>query len=341
MQNLELYVLASLTACALSSVLVPFLIHFTGRFLGDAPFGIKSHTGTVPLVGGSAVMAGLCASLILIRFITNFPTGTLHSLRGILIGGAIIYITGLIDDLKKPQGLGVIPKLILQFAAAYALYHFDIRIKFLGEGPAGMLLTMLWVVGITNAFNLLDIMDGLCCSQALCAALFFLVIALPGEHIYVNFASAAIAGAVAGFWPYNHKNDGRKAFLGDSGSLLLGFMLAAIAMGTEYSQLKPLSVYAPLLILALPIFDTCFVMLIRILQKKNPFKGSPDHIVMRLEKLGLTKNQILMLMLIASICYGALALLTMHLSSFWTIIIFGLCAADMALAAYYIGRVKV
>lgn len=340
MQNLELYVLASLIACCVSSLLMPVLIRLAGSFLSDAPVGLKTHKGMVPLVGGTAVMAGITAALVIIRFMTAFPSGTLHSLRGILIGGAIIYFTGLADDLKKPKGLGIITKLVLQFAAAYALFYFDIRIKFLGEGLPGIILSFLWVVGLTNAYNLLDIMDGLCTSQAICAALFFIVIALPGEHIYVNFASAALIGALAGFWPFNHKEE-FKAFLGDSGSLLAGFLLAAISMGAEYSADKPLCVLVPLLILALPIFDTAFVMFIRVLKKQNPLKGSPDHIALRLVKFGMTKTQVTGAMLAASVCYGAMALLVMHLSTFWTVVIFALAALDFILTTIMLCKIKI
>src|SRR5205814_5488794 len=123
----------------------------------------------------------------------------------------------------------------------------------------GAAVTMIWVVGITNAFNIIDIMDGLAASQAAVAAVAFLLISLPSEELYVNFASAALAGAALGFLPWNLSKR-RKIFMGDSGSMLLGFLLAGISMGTSYSNVNNLGVYAPLLILLVPMYDTFFVM---------------------------------------------------------------------------------
>jgi len=172
--------------------------------------------------------------------------------------------------------------------------------------PTNYVITLFWVVGLTNAFNLIDIMDGLAVSQAALAALAFGAIALPSEFIYVNFAAFALCGAALAFWPYNHSKK-HKTFLGDSGSNLLGFLLAAIAMGTNYSTINSMAVFAPLLILAIPVFDTSFVSAIRISKGISPLKATPDHYPLRLAGMGFKKHSILLLSIIVAIVYDLLA----------------------------------
>ncbi len=272
----------------------------------DEPTDLKKHSAAVPLLGGWAIMLGLSASLIFIRFSTDFPTGTLHSLRGILLGGAMIFALGVLDDLKKPKGLSVSVKLAVQALAAFALMYYGVRITLFNSPQISYPLTFLWVLGITNAFNLLDISDGLCTGSAAVCALGLTVIALPSEFIYVNFGACALLGACAGFWPYNHSKR-IKTFLGDSGSTLLGFLIAALAMGTGYSENSNWGFLAPLLILAVPLFDTGFVAVIRIIKGKNPLKGSNDHAALRLMKAGLSRHKTLLLFIGAGIFFNVLA----------------------------------
>ncbi|ACC98447.1 UDP-N-acetylmuramyl pentapeptide phosphotransferase/UDP-N-acetylglucosamine-1-phosphate transferase [Elusimicrobium minutum Pei191] len=339
MQNLSTYVFCTLCALLISSILAPALVFITNGRFTDKPGGIKNHIGNIPLVGGTAIVAGFFISLLIIRFTTDFPSGTLHSLRGIFLGGFIIYFTGIVDDLKKPKGINPGLKLLGQAAAAYILIHYGIKINFIENVWIANTLTLIWIIGLTNAFNLLDIMDGLSVSQAACASLFFIIIALPSEHIYVNFTAAALLGAALGFWPYNHSKR-QKIFMGDGGSMFLGFVLAAVSLGTEYSAKNPMAVLAPILILAVPLWDTGFVFLVRTIQGKNPFLGSPDHAVILLRNKGLTPNTILALFLTASIGYGALALIVINVSDFWTYIIFAFSMVDMTAAAHMIYKFK-
>ncbi len=278
-----LYFLAFFCAAAVTAGALPFLRRLAGPFLTDRPGGLKTHTNSVPMLGGCAIFLGTLASLILIRFITNFPTGTLHSLRGILGAGTLIFALGLIDDIRKPKGLPIWLRLLVQAAAAALLMYYGVYVQIFPVQGLNYALTFLWLVGLTNAFNLLDISDGLCISQALICAAGLLFIALPGELWYVNFAAVALLGAGLVFWPFNHATR-RQIFLGDSGSTFLGFMIAAISMGTQYTQQNPYGYAAPLFIAAIPLLDTTFVCLARLLQGKNPLRGSEDHLALQLKK---------------------------------------------------------
>ncbi|MDR1123251.1 MAG: undecaprenyl/decaprenyl-phosphate alpha-N-acetylglucosaminyl 1-phosphate transferase [Elusimicrobiota bacterium] len=329
MSHLFLYFLSLLIALALCAASLPLLRRALAPWLGDAPTKLKNHSGIVPAAGGCAVVLGFFGSLAAVRLLTHFPTGTLTNLRGIFIGGALVFAAGIIDDVKKPAGISPWAKLACQLLAAAVLIHYGISVQFLPQ-PWGYALTLLWVAGITNALNLFDIMDGLAAGQAVLAAAAFAVISLPYEFIYVNFAAAALAGACIGFLPYNHSAK-LKTFLGDSGSNLLGFLLAACALGARYSARSPLAVFAPIIILALPIFDTVFVSLVRISKGISPLKGTPDHFPLRLERAGLSRKTVLCICMAAALVYGILAYIATKAPAPWPAVIYVLTAADLIL----------
>ncbi len=299
-----LYIFTFIFSFAISYFSIQPLKNLAQKYLVDKPTKLKNHIGNIPLCGGAIIACGFFSSLIILRILTNFPSGTLHNLRGLFLGSAIIFTLGLIDDFRKPKGLNPYIKLLFQSIAAIILITYDVKINFLGS-PYNYILTVLWVVGLTNAFNLIDILDGLAVSQAVVASLAFLLINLPFEFIYVNFAAISLLGACFAFWPQNHA--GKKVFLGDSGSMMLGFLLSALALGTRFSAINPAAVYAPLLILALPIFDTIFVSLIRLSKNINPLKGTPDHYPLRLKKMGFKNRSILLISIIISLTLSVLA----------------------------------
>lgn len=289
--NVFVLFLAFAVAWVVTRLSLPVLARYTGKYFLDAPGGLKHHTAVVPVLGGCGIFMGMTAALVCIRLTTAFPSGTLHSLRGIIWGGLIIFSMGLLDDLRKPRGLSVWLKLLLQGLATACLIYYGIVIRFIEIPWISFPLTFLWVVGLTNAFNLLDILDGLCTTQAMVCTLGLAVIALPSEFIYVNFAALALLGASAAFLPFNFSAS-RKLFLGDSGSNLLGFLIAALCLGTGYSQTSSWGFLAPLLIAAVPLADVAFVSIARALQGKNPLKGSDDHAALRLKKAGWPSGRV-------------------------------------------------
>ena len=338
-ETLTFFALAFALSFAFTFILTPILCKSLGKYLKDTPTALKNHKGIIPLVGGVSIMFGFLASLTIIRFTTNFPTGTLHNLRGIFLGTVIIFILGLIDDIRKPKGLSAAVRLIFQTVAALCLIYFNVKVQFLPE-PWGALLTILWVCGLTNAFNLLDIQDGLAVSQALLASFAFLFISLPSENIYVNFLACAIIGATLAFWPYNHGLFKIKSFLGDSGSTMLGFLLSALALGVDYSAQNPLAVFVPFLILALPIFDTIYVSIVRVLKGLSPLHGSPDHVALRLFRRGLSKKQVLICLICGSLILDILAYAVTKSNFTLTVLIY-LFVLIFALAFAFFLREKV
>jgi UDP-GlcNAc:undecaprenyl-phosphate GlcNAc-1-phosphate transferase len=300
----SLFLTCFLIALVVSAAATPLMRQLALRWhILDRPWtDIKTHKQPTPYLGGAAIAIGIAVSLLAARFITDFPTGTLHSLRGIFFGGLIIVLLGLFDDIK-PKGLGYQVKFLVQGAAALCLMYFDMRINFVSPNWLGVALTLIWIIAVINAINIIDIMDGLASGIAVIASLGFLFISLPSEEIYVNFLAAALAGALLGFIPYNLSKK-MKIFMGDTGSLLVGFVLAALSLGAAYTRVNNLGVFAPLLILGIPLYDTALVFYLRFQRGMSPFLGSRDHFALRLEKFGFYREEILIL------CYATSLVLT-------------------------------
>jgi|CXWL01.1.fsa_nt_gi UDP-GlcNAc:undecaprenyl-phosphate GlcNAc-1-phosphate transferase len=328
--------LISFVCAAAVSFSVTPLVRMMALRLGllDAPTSpVKTHKEPTPVFGGVAIWAGFMVTMLLLRFITTFPTGTLYNLRALMLGGTLVFLLGLVDDLRRPQGVDYKPKFIVQILAAALLILFGLRIRFLQPAYVAAIVTTIWVVGVTNAFNIVDIMDGLSVSQAAVAAMGFLMISLPSEELYVNFASAALAGAALGFLPWN-LSPKRKIFMGDCGSLLIGFLLAGISLGTRYSDVNDAGVFAPLLILFVPAFDTLFVSILRLNSGRSPFLGSRDHFALRLEKMGFPRDLVVLMATAAATVLSFAAFLVTQLSLRNAIIVYVVVAA----AVFWVGR---
>lgn len=339
MENIVLYFIAALTAFGVTALTLPLLRKFVARFFMDVPNGLKKHISPTPVLGGTGIFIGVAVALLLIRFSTAFPTGTLHSLRGVLAGGFFIFLLGLADDLKKPNGVSVPVKLIVQGLAASALIYYGVEIRITDCPLITYPLTFFWLVGLTNAFNLLDISDGLCVSQAVICTLGLAVISLPSEYLYVNFAAVALLGSSLAFWPYNHAKK-YKIFLGDSGAMFLGFMIAALSIGTDYSQHTNWGFLAPLFILAVPLFDTFFVSLARLIKGKNPLKGSNDHIALRLKRHGWKHRHILAAFMGGGIFFNILAFSLTYCCVQIAAALFLLCGVGLTLISLWLLSLK-
>lgn len=342
MDNKILYLITFFTAYIISLALTPVFRHIARIFgIYDRPLtAVKTHKVSTPYLGGLAIWSGWFISLVVIRFITNFPTGTLNNLRSVIIGSFMLLLLGLCDDIKK-GGLGFKFKFLIQIIACLIVtVGFDIRINFIENYILSVLLSIFWIIGLSNAFNLIDIMDGLSCGTAAIAAFFFFIIALPSEMIYVNFCAIALFAACLGFIPFNLSKN-KKIFMGDTGSLSIGFILATIAMGTSYTKINPIAVFAPLLILAVPIYETIFVSIMRMLKGKNPFLGSKDHFPLRLEKMGYSRKQILIFVYILSFMLGIFSYTIVKINDNISYLIFSFVIALLIIFSIRLSKVKV
>lgn len=300
---------------------------------------VKTHKAATPYLGGAAIALGFYLSLAIARHLSNYPTGTLRPIWGVFLGGFFVLLLGLVDDVVR-GGLSWKTKFFGQFCAALIILFFGIHLYFIQPRWLAFLITTIWVTGVMNAINIIDIMDGLSSGTVFIALLAFLFISLPTEHIYVNITAAALAGSVLGFIPFNLSKE-RKMFMGDTGSLFIGFVLAALSLGTSYTTFHNASVLAPILILGVPLYDTFFVMLIRYRKGLSPFMGSKDHFALRLEKLGFSRRSILYIAISISVTLAFCAWLTTWIWFWWAVGLYALVFLVALLLGVWLAKVQV
>ncbi len=259
----------------------------------DRPDGrLKFQSQPVPYFGGLAMYLAFLISLALTF---EFRQDVL----GLVLAGTLMVMVGLIDDfgVLKPW-----PKLVGQLIAVFVLIRSGIRIEIAALPDwLDLVLTVFWMVGIINAVNIIDVMDGLAGGVSVIACVWLFVVALLNQDMMVAVMLAALAGSLLGFLRFNFHP--ATIYLGDSGSLFIGLMLGALAMIGKYTEVNPVSLLAPVFVLGVPIFDTLFVMYIRKLRRIPVFLGSPDHFALRLRRWALSVPQV------AVLSYGVAALL--------------------------------
>lgn len=251
----------------------------------DVPFGLKKHERPIPYLGGIAVYLAFIIPLIAERLYT---IGNIAGIGSIILGAAIILIMGLIDDLKP---LSIPLKFFIQTICALILVIHGIKINVFQYELFNIIITLFWVVGIANAFNIIDIMDGLCSGVGIIASFTFFIFAVLTGKIFSPSIAICLAGSLLGFLRYNYPP--AKIYLGDAGSLSIGFILSALAMAETYSGTNVIAILSPVLILGIPISDTLFVMIMRQKQGKSMFFGSPDHFPLRMKAMGFSIKQVI------------------------------------------------
>ncbi len=252
--------------------------------LVDRPSARKLHTHPTPLMGGVAIYLA-----VLLAFFALGRKYNLHQFLAILTGASLVSLMGLWDD---RFGLPPYVKLLGQTFAAALLVMAGVSVRLFRHAPAlNYLIDFFWIVGITNSINLLDNMDGLAGGVAGIAAAFFTLLAAMSGQYLVGALSAAVTGACIGFLVYNYNP--ASIFMGDSGSLFLGFMLAAIGIKLRFpDNVTFVTWMVPVLVLGLPIFDTSLVFFSRLRRRKNPLSTpGKDHCSHRLVKLGYTHRE--------------------------------------------------
>ena len=291
----------------------------------DAPDERKVHKGMIPRMGGLAIYAGFVLAVLASMYVSR-------EIMGLLVGGTIILIVGIIDDLK-PLPANV--KLLGQIVAAAVLVMFDIRIEWLTNPFGEMIyvdylaipLTILWVVGLTNTVNLIDGLDGLAAGVSTIASVTILLVALQQNFWTVAILTAALAGSALGFLQHNFNP--AKIFMGDTGSMFLGYMLAAISILGAVKSAATIALIVPIVALGLPILDTAFAIIRRYMSGRPIFKPDKGHLHHRLLEMGLTQKQAVLLMYVISGCLGlsAIALTEVNKSFGILIVIALLCIA--------------
>lgn len=296
------YPIVFLGAVLLSIYFTPLIRRGAIRYgVVDRPDGVlKTHREPVAYLGGIAIYL---AFLFALAFTYEFT----RQVTGLLLAGSMVVMLGLFDDLKVLSP-GV--KLVGQIVAAAVLMKSGIMIQlaFLPEWLAAV-LTLLWLVGMTNALNIIDVSDGLAAGIAVIGGMFLYVICLWNNATTIAMLTLALVGATLGFLAFNRPP--ASIYLGDAGSMFLGFMLGALAMRGEYTIIAGHEVAAitPAVILGVPIFDTIFVTGARLARGIPVMRGSPDHFAVRLRTHGVSAGMIALITYISAALLGVAALL--------------------------------
>ena len=299
---------AAVAAFPITAAVVWVLLRspLAGRVIA-APSVSRWHERPTPLLGGIGIFAGLSAGLWLAAAAGAFPVT--ESLAGIYGGIALLFVAGLVDDVRA---LPPVAKLAAQCGAAVLVMATGTDVQLIHVRPVAWALALLWLVGMTNAFNLLDNMDGLAATLAGIAFTFFAIDALT-THPSHEVLALALAGSLSclGFLPFNLRRTGKAlVFMGDSGSQVLGFSLAALGLSASWkvAGTTVATFLLPVLVLAVPILDTALVTTVRLLEGRPIYQGGRDHSSHRLVRFGLSEGSAVALLALVAIALGATSL---------------------------------
>lgn len=314
------YVVAFFLAALISAITTPIVARIAFRYdLLDRPTSArKVHTRPIPRIGGIAVFLAFFAPILGLAIYINPISELIYAdqklVAALCVGAAVILTLGIYDDVKSAS---VKLRLGVQVLVAAGMWLAGFRIELLEQPLGGMLhlgvlslpLTVLWIVGIVNALNLIDGLDGLAAGVALFAASVLLGVSIYEGAVLTCVLSAALAGSLVGFLFFNFNP--AKIFLGDSGSMFLGFILSTMSMWTQRKGATAVALLTPVVALGLPILDTSLAMFRRILKRQSPFVADREHVHHRLLALGLSHRGAVYTMYTASAVFalGALALL--------------------------------
>src|SRR5580765_4437352 len=285
---------------AISLLLTP-LVRAVARKRGAVaqPSGDRWHSRPTALLGGVAIYSALVAGCLI--FAHSLPVGS----KLILFTATVVFLAGLVDDLK---GLSPPVKLVVQLVVAAVAVYFGRRLPWTGSHTVNIFITIFWLVGITNAINLLDNMDGLAGGISLISCVFLTITFLLNGQTANALLPAMLGGAILGFLFFNFNR--ASIFMGDSGSMFLGFALGELALLSDYDRTRNVGsvLLTPVLLLLIPILDTCVVAITRKLEGRPVSQGGRDHTSHRLVALGVSERRAVLLLCALSAVSGMVAL---------------------------------
>lgn len=324
-------------------ILTPIVIKFARKFnFVDVPKDSRRvHSKPMPRIGGVAIVISMFIGLLIYYLITKDIKSIAldYKFLGYAIGGFIIALMGIIDDVFN---LRARYKFIFQLAAGIVVYYFGIRISgvkipfiytdIIDFGILDFPITLLWIIGITNAVNLIDGLDGLAAGISAISAIALLTIFIAtSASLEAIIITAVLVGATLGFLPYNFNP--AKTFMGDVGSNFLGFTLSIVSMLGFAKGYTLIAIIAPILALGVPIFDTLFAMVRRFLKGQPMLKADGAHIHHRLLKRGLNQKQaVLLLYTITSIlCIVAVVIISADIFKLILLVLAIICFVTLGL----------
>ncbi len=307
------YLIAMAVSLIASFVVMPLLIKASHKLkFTDKPNKRKQHKSPTPLCGGIALYIGFFASYFI------FVGDELKQEIIIFVGATLILLIGLVDDYykTKKKEFPIFPRFIVQFFAAVLVFNSGIMFRgftnpitneFVTLNPAlQFILTVTWIFGVTTVINWSDGMDGLAGGISLISSVTFFVVAIIQGQSISALISVGLVGAIIGFLYYNKYP--AKVFMGDSGANFLGFLLSITALDGAFKQATVMSIFIPILALAVPIFDNIFVIFKRFSEGKPVYQADRSQIHFRLEAKGFTTTQVVNYIMLISILFSVISI---------------------------------
>ncbi len=320
------YLAAFIGSALLTSVLVPVAMRVAvRRGILDHPGGYKQQASPVPYLGGVAIVVAFSVA-VLAAAVLRPPVTGLGELALIMGLALALSLVGLVDDLRS---LGPWPRLVLMIGAAVWLWSAGVGVQLFDQPVLDAVLTVVWIVGITNAFNLLDNMDGLTAGVAAIAATSFFVIASVNGQFLVAVLSVGLAGCAVGFLRHNFHP--ARIYMGDAGSVYLGFLLAVLGIKLRFDAPREVTFVVPIIVLGVAIFDTTLVTVTRLAYRLNPMKGGRDHTSHRLVFVGMPVPVAVGLIYAGGVALGWLALVMSRIDD--SVTVYALTGLTVAVAA--------
>ena len=330
------YLAVFVATAILSIVLTPMALRYAIRAnVLDQPGQHKSHKVAVPYLGGLAIVVTFVIAVILMSVLRPPHTGR-GELLGVLTIAVLLAAVGLIDDLRQVSPLW---RLIAEVSAASIVWS-------LGNGTAvttveavDLILTVLWFVGVTNAFNLLDNMDGLAAGLAAISSMTVFAVAGTNGQFLVAGLAVALAGCTVGFLRLNFHP--ARIYMGDGGSLFIGFLVAYLGIKLRFEGGRLVSSLVPIFACSAAVFDTSLVVISRIRAGRNPFQGGQDHVSHRLVKLGLSVPAAVCTIYLGAIGVGILSFAISRLEPVSAFLLAGLVGAILTILGGFLLTVPV
>lgn len=309
------YILSFILAFSIVYFITPSIIKLSYKYsFTDKPTKRKKHSKETPLCGGVAMFIGF----FIVYFLVN-RYSLLNEKLWVFLGAILILGIGLVDDYYKTRGkeFPIYPRLIVQLIAAFIIYNAGIAFRgftnpFTGEyilltKAVQILLTITWIFGVTTVINWSDGMDGLAGGLSFISSLTFAAAAIILNQSESITMSLIVSGVTLGFLVYNKYP--AKIFMGDSGANFLGFMLSIIALDGAFKQATLMSLFIPILALAIPIFDNIFVIIKRFRDGKPVYQADRSQIHYRLEAKGFTPKQVVTYINIVSLAFSLISII--------------------------------
>lgn len=317
------YLLAFVVALGFSLAATPLVRRAALRFnIVDRPIDRKIHTDPIPYLGGLAIVVAFTLSMGGGAIVGGY-TDALGRIAVILGGGLFLSVLGLWDDLKVVPGWIKVP---VELTLGVLLFLTGFKAQLFNFWPLDLLITLAWVIGITNAVNYMDNMDGLTSGVVAIAATYFFVLAALSGQFLVGGLAVALAGCALGFLWYNRPP--ARIFMGDTGSLFLGFLLAGLGLQLRFQNIAQVTFFVPVAIMAVPVLDALLVSVSRVRHGLSPIQPGRDHISHRLVKLGIPSSAAVGLLYFAAAACGWIGVviafaqpLTAYMLMGWLIIV--------------------